>query len=785
MKLAKKYFIFETIKNLTIVSLILFFFIKSISDYTMELSKAEVNKIGKYFNDLIITKNLDMADNFYETFSKNPKLLDSIEKSDINGIRDFLDLSNMDIIEVYDKKNIILFNKNSALDKNQEFLGKIKESILQNLLSSSDVFYIGDTKHGIYGFKKFKILNKGNNIGNLILGFDISNSKYIEEINEKFALDATVFFENTRVNTSVKINDKVQIGTILDEKISKEIYDKKHMYNDKVNVLGRPYMSVYIPIFDNDSSKGAIFIGKAMEEIYKEIYKLSLILTILTLIVTCTISYFLYYKIKNKYIKSIVDVDNSLLEFVKDDEKFETDPKGDEITSLNNSFSVMKKSIISYEEKLKYQIYHDSLTKLKNISYIHDKIDLNAYKNSGLEETPINLRELATAHLYLINLDNISSINRTLGASIGDEVLIKASKVISEFLESFGIEPYKYLGNKFIVISPSKELFTPEDIMNLFSEPFEFKENKLSIVLSIGICDIDKSYEDIQEILKDANIALNFAKNESIHKIKHFDIGMRAQINEVFEIENELKKALSLNQFYLNYQPKVHCKTKEVLGFEALVRWKHPIKGIIPPNKFIEIAESSGFIIPLGKWIIKESILFIENLNKERDTKFHIAINISIIQLIQEDFNDFVEEFIAKNNVDTKFIHFEITESVLIQSYTVITDKLNRLRALGIKIDLDDFGTGYSSLNHLSNLPIDSLKIDKSFVDNVFDKSSFMLEIINIGKRIGLTVVAEGVETEKHLNIMDEYNCDIIQGYIFSKPLMKEDLLVFLENRGY
>jgi len=787
MKLAKKYFIFETIKNLVIVSLILFFFIKSISNYTMNLSKIEVNRIGKYFNDLIINKNINYADSFYESFSKNQKLLDSIEKSEVNTLKDFLDLSNMDVIEVRNNKDIILFNKYSGLDENHLFLEKIKENILKNIPSSDDIFYIGDSKYGIYGFKKFKIVNKGKNIGNLILGFDVSSSKYIKEINEKFALDATVFFDDTRVNTSVKINNKVQIGTKLDEKISKKIYGDKSIYSNKVDVLGKPYMSVYIPIFDNNSTKGAIFIGKAMEDIYKEIYKISLILSILTLTITLLISYFLYHKIKNKYIKSIIDVDNQLQDFVKENKKIHLDNNGDEIKSLKKSFLVMKKSIITYEEELKYQIYHDPLTKVKNMAYLQKKLDVNNYENLGLFLTDNygNSTKIDSAALYLINLDNISSINRTLGSSIGDEVLIKASEVINHFLKPYHLESYKYIGNKFIVILPHKELFSPDNILELFSEPFEFKENKLSISLSIGVCCFDRSYKDILEILKDANIALNFAKNESVHRVKYFDISMRDRINEVFEIENELKKGLLENQLYLSYQPKVHCKTKEVMGFEALVRWKHPTKGIIPPNKFIEIAESTGLIIPLGKWIMKESILFIQNLNKDRGTKFHIAINISIIQLIQEDFNEFVEEFLDKNNIDASFIHFEITESVLIQSYSTIANKLNRLRELGIKIDLDDFGTGYSSLNHLMKLPIDSLKIDKSFVDTVLEKNSFVLEIINIGKRIGLTVVAEGVETEEHLNLMNEYNCDIIQGYIFSKPLIKDDLINYLKNNGY
>lgn len=782
MKLSKKYFIFEITKNILIISLILVFFIKNIANYTIGLSKTEVNKVGKYFSYLIIDKNLNSADNTYKKIISNKLIIKAIKDSDSILLTSYFTLYNADIIEIYDSENKIFFSRSNI--GNQNFSKKIQSNIIKNLMSNKEIFYVGDSKEGIYCLKKFTIKDNEKNIWKLILGFNISKSQYIHEINDKFGLDATIFFMDTRVNTSVKINQRLQVGSILDKKISSEIYEKNLIYNNEANVLGKQYMSVYIPIFNDGDSRGAIFIGKVMSEVYAQIYKISLLLIIFTLATTIIVSYFLYFRVKNKYINTIIDVDEQIQEFIKNEDKIEADINSDEIISLKESFLVMKDSIVSYEKELKYRIYHDSLTKLKNINYLNEEYTCSDYKNNNVhcKEECSNCEKKSIFSLLLINIDNISSINRTLGSRIGDEVLLKVSKVITDFLSPFNLELYKYVGNKFIIILPHRTLFSPENILNLFEESFEFKENMLSISLSIGICNTENSYRNIFEMLKNANIALNFAKDSSINKIKYFDLKMSNKVNEAFQIENDLKKGLLENQFYLNYQPKIDLKSKKIVGFEALIRWKHPTKGIIPPDKFIEIAESTGIIIQLGKWILKESILFINNLNKNRTNKLHISINISIIQLIQEDFNDFVEDFIKNNNIDGNFIHFEITESVLIKSYETIASKLVQLRNLGIKIDLDDFGTGYSSLNHLMSLPIDSLKIDKSFVDNIFEKNSFILEIINIGKRIGLVVVAEGVETENHLNLLTEYDCDIIQGYIFSKPLSEEELIKYLDT---
>lgn len=786
MKLSKKYLTFEIIKNITIILLFLIFFIKSIINYTINLSKIEVFKVGKYFNSIIIDKNLYSVDKLYQKIIKNNEILNSIETLNIDTLNSYLILSDVDIIQIYNNENISIYNKNFIADKDLKLSKKIQNYINKDLTKSKDIFYVYD-ETGIYFFKKYIIKSKDNNINKLIMGFNISRHEYINEINEKFGLDATIFWNDKRVDTSIKINNKLQIGSLLDKGIYNEIYGKNLIYNDEVKVLGKPYMAIYIPVCNDENSKISIFIGKAMEEIYSQIYRATLLLVIFTLSITIVISSFLYFRVKNKYINSIIEVDNQMQEFIRDDEKNKLELNDDEISSLKNSFLTMKENIISYEQELKYRLYHDSLTKLKNMSYLLEKYTCSNYKTSNIhcEEDCLVRNTFPVFSVFLINIDNISSINRTLGSRIGDEVLLKVSKIISDFLYPFNLELYKYVGNKFIIILPSKDLFKPENIINLFEEPFEFKENMLSVSISIGVCSIGHNCKNILEILKDANIALNFAKNNSINKIKYFDIKMRNKVNESFEIENDLKKGLLEKQFYLEYQPKVECRTKEILGFEALVRWNHPIKGFIPPDKFIEIAESTGLIIPLGKWILKEAILFIKSINKDRIKNFHIAINISVIQLIQEDFVEIIENILYDHDIDGSSIHFEITESVLIKSYETIANKLIKLRQLGIKIDLDDFGTGYSSLNHLMKLPIDSLKIDKSFIDDIFEKNSFILEIINIGKRIGLTVVAEGVETEKHLELLIQYNCDTIQGYVFSKPLSRENLLSYLTLNGY
>jgi EAL domain-containing protein (putative c-di-GMP-specific phosphodiesterase class I) len=250
---------------------------------------------------------------------------------------------------------------------------------------------------------------------------------------------------------------------------------------------------------------------------------------------------------------------------------------------------------------------------------------------------------------------------------------------------------------------------------------------------------------------------------------------IQARVN----IEKYFKKALDNNEFVLHYQPQVNVKTKKIEAFEALVRWKSPELGLVSPLKFIHIAEETGFIVPLGEWILKTSCEFLKQINTVKSSDYKISVNISVMQLLQENFSDMVERVLSETGLSPTLLELEITESIIMESPDLIVAKLKLLRDKGISIALDDFGTGYSSLAYLRKIPITTLKIDKLFIDDISSaecNTALTDSIIDLGHKIGLTIVAEGVETNHQLEYLECNECDIIQGYLFSKPLPPEEI---------
>lgn len=260
---------------------------------------------------------------------------------------------------------------------------------------------------------------------------------------------------------------------------------------------------------------------------------------------------------------------------------------------------------------------------------------------------------------------------------------------------------------------------------------------------------------------------------------------MNDAILERMNIEKHLRTALENNEFSLYYQPQLNVKSGKITGFEALIRWNSPQLGMVSPLKFIHIAEDSQLIIPIGEWVLRSACMFIKGLHMQGYTQYTISVNISILQLIQDNFIDVVHNVLDSIGLSPSYLELEITESMLMESFDAINKKLEKLREKGIRIALDDFGKGYSSLNYLKQLPISTLKIDKTFIDNISnsDNSSTLSgTIVMLGHNMGLSIVAEGVETKEQFEYLSKHKCDIIQGYLFSKPLQEPDAIRLVMN---
>ncbi|MCX7708334.1 MAG: EAL domain-containing protein [Clostridia bacterium] len=422
------------------------------------------------------------------------------------------------------------------------------------------------------------------------------------------------------------------------------------------------------------------------------------------------------------------------------------------------------------EEKIRQLAYFDYLTGLPNrVSIVNELKDrLSKCSLDGCHGS-----------IFFIDVDNFKMINDTFGHFYGDRVLVELAnkmKTLARDHITFG----RIGGDEFIVIQDVyknddqiREL--AENILTLFTTPVLVDGNSFNVTCSIGIARYPNDGSTVEEILKNADLAMYKGKTQGKNKYVLFEDKMGVDLTERIELEKHLKNAFSSREFVLYYQPQVDSATRKIIGFEALIRWNSPVYGFVPPNRFIPIAEEMGLINEIGKWVIEESFAFASNV---RDKDICISCNISSLQLIQSSFVQDVLGPFEKYGLKEGSVALEITESSLIESFGEVTEKLAKLRERGIRIHLDDFGTGYSSLTYLKNLPIDVVKIDKSFINDIIHdglERRIVKTIISLAQEIGLEVVAEGVETEDQLAYLTECNCNYIQGYLISKPVPEKE----------
>ena len=449
-----------------------------------------------------------------------------------------------------------------------------------------------------------------------------------------------------------------------------------------------------------------------------------------------------------------------------------------QLESQNEELHDLYEQIYNSEEELKNLVYFDSLTKLPNRIALTNDI-----------QEHVKQQESITAALMIIDIDNFKYINDTLGHHFGDEFLIEIAKIFLN-LSSQSIRVYRIGGDEFaflVTASMPQIEMAAQEIMNCFHKPIYMDKIKIHTTLSMGIAVYPFAGKTVQQLLKNADIAMYEAKQRGKERYVFFDDVMNYRIIEKTKIENNLQFALDNKEFMLYFQPQYKTSNDKISGFEALIRWKSRELGMVPPNDFIKIAEESQKIVAIGKWVFVNSCDFASKLIKRGYKDIKVSVNISIVQLIQDDFTDFILATIESKNLDFKLIELEITETVLIRSVQEAYTKLETLRSKGVSISLDDFGTGYSSLSYLQNLPITTLKMDRAFVEDITKNTiteNLASFIISMAHKLNLEVIAEGVETKLQLDTLKKYNCDKVQGYYYSKPVPEEQAFLLLENKG-
>ncbi|QZY57285.1 putative bifunctional diguanylate cyclase/phosphodiesterase [Crassaminicella profunda] len=434
------------------------------------------------------------------------------------------------------------------------------------------------------------------------------------------------------------------------------------------------------------------------------------------------------------------------------------------------------------EENIYKLAYYDSLTGLPNRTFFEEKL------SQALKEAKKN--DYKVAVLYM-DLDNFKNVNDTLGHMYGDELLKDVAKLLKRVVPAFG-EVTRLGGDEFGIWLP--KIMHDEDVISIieniigsFQKPWILRDREFYITATIGISLYPEQGKEIYEIIKNADTAMYSAKENGKNNYKFYTPLMNKQLLEKLEMKNNLRHAIKRNEFTLYYQPQIDMNSRKIIGLEVLIRWSHPTLGLIPPYKFIPIAEESNLIIAIGEWVLKTACKQNSKWIKMGFPPLKIAVNLSARQFQQKNLVKAVSDILQKTKIKSELLELEITESLAMKDLNFTIKILKKLRKLGLKISLDDFGTGYSSLNYLKVLPIDTLKMDKTFVDNITESKREQLiakSVIDLAHGMDLMVTAEGVETKDQFFTLKELQCNKAQGYFFSKPLPTADIEELLK-KGY
>jgi diguanylate cyclase (GGDEF)-like protein len=445
------------------------------------------------------------------------------------------------------------------------------------------------------------------------------------------------------------------------------------------------------------------------------------------------------------------------------------------VDELNHYVAELKRTtdeLQTSKEHFRHAAYHDALTNLPNRALFTDHLKLS------IERT-----KRQPGHHFAVlfmDLDRFKNINDSLGHTYGDQLLVAIAKRLRGCLRQVDIIA-RLGGDEFAILldgfaDPNDVLRVAEKIQQVISEPLTIDRNEAFTSASIGIALSSTGYERPEDVLRDADTAMYRAKDAGKARHEVFDEVMYARAVSLLNLENDLRRALERQEFLVYYQPIVTLKTGSVCGFEALVRWQHPTRGMISPSEFIPLAEETGLIVPLGQWVLEESCRQMREWQEQSFASgaLSVSVNLSGKQLSRADLCHQIKLILERTGLDPRSLKLEITESVVMENADLAINMLKQLRALGVQLSIDDFGTGYSSLSYLHRFPVNNLKIDRSFISRMGlgdENLEIVRTVIMLARNLGMEVIAEGIETKEQLAQLRALSCGFGQGYLFSMPL--------------
>jgi diguanylate cyclase (GGDEF)-like protein/PAS domain S-box-containing protein len=439
------------------------------------------------------------------------------------------------------------------------------------------------------------------------------------------------------------------------------------------------------------------------------------------------------------------------------------------------------------EERLLHDAFHDSLTGLPNRALFMDHLKMAIARTERHQD-----RRFAV--LYL-DLDRFKIINDSLGHMIGDQLLVGIATRLKNALRPidtiarFGGDEFTILVED--IVDENEVIYVAERLQYELSAPFSLSGREVFTTVSIGIAlsSIDNA-QQAEEILRDADTAMYRAKTLGKTRYEIFDVAMHAQAVKSLQLETDLRRALEREEFFIQYQPIISLDTFNLSGFEALVRWKHPEHGSISPAEFIPVAEETGLIIQIGEWVLREACYQMQHWHEKfpGHTPLFLSVNLSVKQFNQPDLIEKIASIIRETGLAPQSLKLEITESAVSENIETVAEMMEQIRAIGVELSMDDFGTGYSSLSHLHRFPLDTLKIDRSFISLMQENDENMeivRTIVGLAQNLGMVLVAEGVETYDQITILRKLGCEYGQGYFFSKPIDTLDAASFIAEHSH
>ncbi len=477
----------------------------------------------------------------------------------------------------------------------------------------------------------------------------------------------------------------------------------------------------------------------------------------------------------------------------------EQNPKAEIIAEELNAIDCVAYSDLSHEllkRTIKYSIalkgcekklldlsYRDTLTGIPNRSLFQIRIR---------DAIALSKRQKTLVAVLFLDVDNFKDINDLMGYQAGDQLLVEIAKRLqtatreSDIISRLGGDEFAVVATN--IQSESDVVIVANRLLDSLLEPIDVDTFTFKVSVSIGIALYPTDGETVEALVRSGDEALYQAKAVNRGSYHFFNKEMQDRRKEAQKFEKDLHSSIENNELFLQYQPLIELNTGKVVGSEALVRWRHPMRNIVPPDEFISIAERTGFINELGNWVLLEACNQCVAWNKKFSDTFTMAVNVSLAQLRKGDFVEVVQDAVMRTGIAYENLTLEITESMIADNTAVVLDSLNKLRDLGIHISIDDFGAGHSSLARLKNFPVNDLKIDRSLISHVADDqqdAAIAMAILTLARELKLDVIAEGIETEEQAAFMTKHECTFAQGYFYSRPIVAEEFeATFLEEQA-